>query len=126
MPNIRKIFLTGLAVVSLCVVWHAQAVAQENVFPGIVTVFNHEKVAASCDRALAKGGSNLLWSHTSSDGTYSVDTHSRESMKSACKPEGCSHKGYVAVVYVVSGSATLVVGGTTKAAAPDGFGGIAI
>jgi len=71
----------------------------------------------------AMGGSDLLWSDTSSKGTYSVDTHSRESVKAACKPEGCSHKGYTAVVYVVSGAATLVIGGTAKATAPDKFGG---
>jgi mannose-6-phosphate isomerase-like protein (cupin superfamily) len=55
-----------------------------------------------------------------------VDTHSRESVKSACKPEGCSHKGFTAVVYVVSGAATLVVGGAAKAAAPDKFDGQSI
>src|SRR5437016_13776632 len=74
----------------------------------------------------AMGGSDLLWSDTSSKGTYSVDTHSRESVKAACKPEGCSHKGYTAVVYVVSGAATLVIGGTAKATAPDKFGGQSI
>jgi mannose-6-phosphate isomerase-like protein (cupin superfamily) len=126
MLNIRKAVVTGLAVVSFCAVWHAKAIAQENASPGVVTVFSRDKVAASCDQALAKGGSSLLWNHTSSEGTYNVDTHSRESVKSACKPEGCGHKGYVAVVYVVSGSATLVVGGTTKSAAPDKFGGISI
>jgi mannose-6-phosphate isomerase-like protein (cupin superfamily) len=72
---------------------------------------------------LAEGGSNLLWSHTSSKGTYNVDTHSRDSVKSVCKPEGCSHKDYTAVVYVVSGAATMVVGGTAKISAPDKFGG---
>jgi quercetin dioxygenase-like cupin family protein len=51
-----------------------------------------------------------------------VDTHSRESVKSA-KPEGCSHKGFTAVVYVVSGAATLVIGGAAKASASDQFGG---
>jgi quercetin dioxygenase-like cupin family protein len=55
-----------------------------------------------------------------------VDTHSRESVKAACKPEGCSHKDFTAVVYVVSGAATLVIGGTAKAAARDKFGGQAI
>jgi len=38
-------------------------------------------------------------------------------------PQGCSHKVYTAVVIVMSGSATLVVGGTSKAAAADKFGG---
>jgi len=124
--NIRKTVLTGLAVVAICSVWHAKATAQENPFHGIVTVFDHGKLEASCDQALSKGGSNLLWSHTSSEGTYNVDTHSRESVKAACKPEGCSHKGYTAVVYVVSGAATLVVGGTVKTTAPDKFGGQSI
>jgi hypothetical protein len=35
--------------------------------------------------------------------------------------QGCSHKGYTAVVIVMSGAATLVVGGTRKAAAADKF-----
>jgi mannose-6-phosphate isomerase-like protein (cupin superfamily) len=55
-----------------------------------------------------------------------VSTHSRESVKSACKPEGCSHTGFTAVVYVVSGAATLVIGGTAKTTAPDKFGGKSI
>jgi mannose-6-phosphate isomerase-like protein (cupin superfamily) len=52
-----------------------------------------------------------------------VGVHSRESTKSACPPQGCSHKDYTAVVIVMSGAATLVVGGTGKAAAADKFGG---
>ncbi len=52
-----------------------------------------------------------------------MDTHSRESVKAACKPEGCSHTGFTAVVYVVSGAATLVIGGTVKTNAADKFGG---
>ena len=44
-------------------------------------------------------------------------------MKAACKPEGCSHKDFTAVVYVVSGAATLVIGGTARLTAPDRFGG---
>ncbi len=85
-----------------------------------------DKLDASFNKALANEGSNLLWSHTSSVGTYNVDTHSRESVKSACKPEWCSHKSFTAVVYVVSGAATLVIGGTAKATAPDKFGGQSI
>ena len=52
-----------------------------------------------------------------------MSVHSRESVKSPCPPQGCSHKRYTAVVIVVSGAATLEVGGTTKAAATDRFGG---
>jgi quercetin dioxygenase-like cupin family protein len=55
-----------------------------------------------------------------------VDTHNRESVKAACKPEGCSHKGFTEVVYVVSGAATLVIGGTAKTKVPDKFGGRSI
>ena len=123
MLTIRKTFLTGLAVVAIGAVWHAQTIAQESSSSGVVTVFDHEKLDASFTKAVSNGGSDLLWSHTSGKGTYNVDTHSRESEKAACKPEGCSHKGYTAVVYVVSGAATLVIGGTAKATAPDKFGG---
>jgi hypothetical protein len=123
MLKMRKPLLIGCAAVAIGALWHAKSTAQENSYRGIVTVFDHEKLNASFNKALANAGSNLLWSHTSSVGTYNVDTHSRESVKSACKPEGCSHKGFTAVVYVVSGAATLAIGGPAKAAAPDKFGG---
>ena len=126
MLNIRKTVLTGLAVVAIGAVWNAKSIAQEKSSVGIVTVFDHEKLDASFAKAFSNGGSNLLWSHTSSKGTYNVDTHSRDSVKAACKPEGCSHKDYTAVVYVVSGAATLVIGGTAKTTAPDKFGGQSI
>jgi mannose-6-phosphate isomerase-like protein (cupin superfamily) len=126
MLKIRKNVLTGLTVVAIGAVWHAKTIAQENSSSGVVTVFDHEKLDTSFAKAVSNGGSNLLWSHTSSKGTYNVDTHSRESVKAACKPEGCSHTGYTAVVYVVSGAATLVIGGTAKATAPDKFGGQSI
>jgi mannose-6-phosphate isomerase-like protein (cupin superfamily) len=126
MWNIRKTVVTSLAVVAIGAVWHAKTVAQENSSAGIVTVFDHGKLDASFTKALSNGGSDLLWSRTSGKGTYNVDTHSRESVKAACKPEGCSHKDFTAVVYVVSGAATLVIGGTAKAAARDKFGGQAI
>jgi len=124
--NIRKTVLTGLALVAIGVGWHAKTMAQGNSPSGVVTVFDHEKLDTSFAKALSNGGSNLLWSHTSGKGTYNVDVHSRESEKAACKPEGCSHKDYTAVVYVVSGAATLVVGGTGKTTAPDKFGGQSI
>jgi mannose-6-phosphate isomerase-like protein (cupin superfamily) len=126
MLAIRNIVLTGLAVVAIGEFWHAKTTAQETSPTGIVTVFDHEKLDASFAKALSNGGSDLLWSHTSGQGTYNVDTHSRESAKAACQPEGCSHKGFTAVVYVVSGAATLVIGGTAKAKAADKFGGQSI
>jgi mannose-6-phosphate isomerase-like protein (cupin superfamily) len=126
MLNIRKPVLTGLAAVAIGAVWNAKSIAQEKSSVGIVTVFDHEKLDASFAKAFSYGGSSLLWSPTSSKGTYNVDTHSRESVKVACKPEGCSHKDYTAVVYVVSGAATLVIGGTAKTTAPDKFGGQSI
>ncbi len=116
MLNIRNIMLIGVALVAI-------ATPQEKAPTGVVTVFDHTKLDASFNKAFADGGSNLLWSHTSSKGTYNVDTHSRDSVKSVCKPEGCSHKDYTAVVYVVSGAATMVVGGTAKNTAPEKFGG---
>ena len=119
----RRRLLVILVVVAMAVVWHDKTIAQENSSSGVVTVFDHDRVDASFARAISNGGSDLLWSHASRQGTYNVDTHSRESVKAACKPEGCSHKGYTAVVYVVSGAATLVIGGTAKNTAPDKFGG---
>jgi quercetin dioxygenase-like cupin family protein len=126
MWSIRKTVLTGLAVVAIGAIWHAKTSAQENSSAGVVTVFDHEKLDASFAKAVSNGGSDLLWSRTSSQGTTNVSTHSRESVKAACKPEGCSHKDFTAVVYVVSGAATLVIGGTAKTASPDKFGGQSI
>jgi len=126
MSNIRTIVLTIVVAAVIGVLWHAKTMAQEKSPSGIITVFDREKLDASFAKALSNGGSNLLWSHTSDKGNYSVDVHSRESVKAACKPEGCSHTGYTAVVYVVSGAATLVIGGTSKAKAPDKFGGQSI
>ncbi len=112
MLNARNTIAIGLALVAI-------ATPQEKSSTGVVTVFDHEKLDASFNKALTDGGSNLLWSK----GAYNVSTHSRDSVKSACKPEGCSHKDYTAVVYVVSGAATMVVAGTAKNSAPDKFGG---
>ena len=124
MLNLPKtLLLTGFSVLAIAAVWHGKTIAQENSSSGIVTVFDHEKLDASFTKALSNQGSNLLWSHTSSQGAFDVETHSRDSVKAACKPEGCSHKGFTAVVYVVSGAANLVIGGTAKATAPDKFGG---
>lgn len=126
MSNTRKAVLTTLAVAAIGAMWHAKTTAQgtsSSGAVGIVTVFNHEKLDASFAEAASNGGSGLVWSHTSSSGTYKVNAHSRESVKNACRPEGCSHKDYTAVVYVVSGAATLVIGGAAKTTAPDKFGG---
>ncbi len=126
MLNMRKIVLAGLAIVAMVAVWHGKTRAQEDPSVGVVTVFDHEKLDASFAKALSNGGSDVLWGHTSDKGAFTVTTHSRESVKSACKLEGCSHKGYTAVVIVVNGAATLVIGGTAKAAPSDKFGGQSI
>ena len=125
MWSIRKMVMTGAAVIAAGAAWHATSVAQDNAATGVgvVTVFDHAKLDASFAKALANGGTAPLWSRTSSYGTSDVSVHSRESTNSACPPQGCSHKVYTAVVIVVSGAATLEVGGTTKAAAADKFGG---
>lgn len=123
MLNIQKAALAGLAALAIGAAWQAKSGAQERSTTGVVTVFDHQKLDASFSKAFAEGGSSLLWSHASSKGTYDVEAHSRDSVKSTCKPGGCSHKDYTAVVYIVSGAATMVVGGTAKNTAPDKFGG---
>ena len=68
----------------------------------------------------------ILFRRTTPQGIYRVNTQSRDSVLAACPTEGCSHTGFTAVVYVVSGAATLVIGGPAvmaKTAAPDKFGG---
>ena len=126
MSKIRLVIVTGLVVAAFAAGWYANTRAQENSSAGIITVFDHTKLDASFAKAVSSGGSDLLWAHSSGQVEYNVSTHSRESVKSACKPEGCSHKGFTAVVLVVSGAATLEVGGSMKAAGPDKSGGQAI
>ncbi|HXJ01764.1 MAG TPA: hypothetical protein VNH44_11105 [Micropepsaceae bacterium] len=125
MWSIRKMVLTGAAIIAAGAAWTVKSSAQENAASGVgvVTVFDHAKLDTSFAAALAKGGTAPIWSRTSSYGTSEVSVHSRASETSACPPQGCSHKGYTAVVIVTSGAATLVVGGTAKAAAADKFGG---
>jgi mannose-6-phosphate isomerase-like protein (cupin superfamily) len=125
MWSIRKMAVTGAAVIAAGAAWHVKSVAQENAASGVgvVTVFDHAKLDASFANALTNGGTAPLWSRTSSYGTSDVSVHSRASANAACPPQGCSHKGYTAVVIVMSGAATLVVGGTSKTAAADKFGG---
>jgi mannose-6-phosphate isomerase-like protein (cupin superfamily) len=125
MWSIRKTIMIGSVAIAAGAAWHVESVAQENAAAsvGVVTLFDHAKLDASFANALAKGGTAPLWSRTSSYGTSEVSVHSRESTTSACPSQGCSHKGYTAVVIVTSGSATLEVGGTTKVAGADKFGG---
>ena len=122
MLKFRIAALTGFALVVIGAVWHGNTIAQEGSSAGIITVFDHQKLEASFAKATANGGSDVVWTHTSSEGTYNVATHSRDSAAVACKPEGCSHKDFTAVVYVVSGTATLVIGGNAKTAT-NSFGG---
>ena len=126
MLNIRKTVLAGLAVVAIGGGWLSETVAQEASSYPFVTVFDHEKVDASFAKAVSAGGSMVLFRRATPQGTYRVNTQSRESVVAACPTEGCFHKDFTAVVYVVSGAATLVIGGPAaadKTAAPDKFGG---
>jgi mannose-6-phosphate isomerase-like protein (cupin superfamily) len=125
MASTRNLAVTGAAIIAAATAWHVESFAQENApsGAGVVTVFDHGQLDTSFAKALANGGTAPIWSRTSGYGTSEVSVHSRESNNSACPPQGCSHKGYTAVVIVVSGAATLEVGGTAKAAAADKFGG---
>ena len=125
MWSIRTVVLTAAAAIAAGAAWHVESFAQENAASGagVATVFDRTKLDPLFADALTNGGSAPLWSRTSGYGTSNVSVHSRESEKSACPPQGCSHKVYTAVVIVTSGAATLVVGGTTKASAADKFGG---
>jgi mannose-6-phosphate isomerase-like protein (cupin superfamily) len=118
MSKIRATLIAVLAVIAF-LASHASTVAQEKPSVGVITVIDHQKLDASFNEALSNGGSAVVWAHKVSGADYNVSAHSRESVKSACKPEGCSHQGFTAVVYVVSGAATLVVGGSAKAGAQD-------
>ena len=121
--NVRSIAAGGLVVAAVSVFWCARGRAQENAAAGLITVFDRARVEASFAKAAANGGGNHLWSRTAGGVNYDVHTHSRDSAEAACPPAGCSHQGVTEVMYVVSGAATLVVGGKNKAAAPEKFGG---
>lgn len=125
MCSIRTAVIISATLIAAGAVWQAKGVAQENAASdaGVVTVFDHARLDASFANALAKGGTATLWSRTSTYGTSEVSVHSRESIASACRPQGCSHKGYTAVVIVTSGAATLEVGGTARAGGTSKFGG---
>jgi mannose-6-phosphate isomerase-like protein (cupin superfamily) len=126
MMNIRRFVLAGLLVMAVGAGWLSKTLAEDTSSYTFVTVFDHKKVDASFDKAVASGGSMVLFRRATPEGSYRVNTQSRESVRSACPTEGCFHKGFTAVVYVVSGSATLVIGGakvTANNAAPDKFGG---
>jgi Cupin len=129
MPSIRRIVLTGFAVIAMGAIWLSKTVAQEPSTYTSVTIFDHKKVDASFTKAVSAGGGMILFRRTTPQGIYRVNTQSRESVLGACPKEGCSHEGFTAVVYVVSGSATLMLGGSAgaaKTAGPDTFGGEAI
>ena len=124
MWSIRKMVMTGAAIIAAGSAWHAKSVAQEAASgAGVATVYDHTNMDASFAKALANRGTALLWSRTSSYGKSDVSVHSRESANASCPAQGCSHKDFTAVVIVVSGAATLEIGGTVKAAAADKFGG---
>ena len=125
MRSIRKAVIAGAAVVLAGSALQVTSAAQENTVSGagVVTVFDHSKLDDAFAKALVNGGTAPVWSRTSRYGTSEVSVHSRESAKSACPVQGCSHKNYTAVVIVVSGAATLEVGGSIRAAGADKFGG---
>jgi mannose-6-phosphate isomerase-like protein (cupin superfamily) len=125
MWNRRNVVAAAAMLIAAGAAWQAKNFAEENNASGtgVVTVFDHTKLEAGFADALANGGTAPLWSQRSSYGLTNVSVHSRDEAKSPCPAQGCSHKRYTAVVIVTSGAATLVVGGATKAAAPDRFGG---
>ena len=120
--------MAGAAGIAALAASQVESVAQENAASvvGVVTIFDHAKMDASFANALARGGTAPLWSGAPSEGRLEASVHSRESTTSACPPQGCSHKGFTAVVIVTSGAATLEVGGTAKAAGADKFGGLLV
>lgn len=129
MLNLRRTALAVLAVIAMGAAWISRTAAQDPSTYTFVTIFDHKKVDASFNKALSSGGGMILFRRTTPQGIYRVNTQSRESTLGACPKEGCSHTGFTAVVYVVSGAATLVLGGpagAAKASAPDKFGGQAI
>jgi hypothetical protein len=122
----RRAILTGLALVAFGAGWISKTLAQDPSSYKFVTIFDHKLVDASFDKALSAGGGMILFRRTTPQGIYRVNTQSRQSVLGACPAEGCSHTGFTAVVYVVSGGATLEIGGpasTAKTAGPDKFGG---
>jgi quercetin dioxygenase-like cupin family protein len=106
---IRKSILIGLTVVAIGAGWLGKTIAQENTSSSVVTYFDHEKVNAS----FAKGGSPILFTGQSGQGSFRVRTASRIQTPEV---EIHSHKLGTDVLYVVSGAATFVIGGNEVAA----------
>jgi quercetin dioxygenase-like cupin family protein len=105
--NILQSILVSLAVFPVGVGSSAWTQAAENPSPAAVTYFSHEKV----DAAFAKGG--VLLGGESGHGSYRVLTARRD------RPgEVEIHNLDTDIIYVVTGSATLVTGGTTVEAKP--------
>lgn len=101
---IRKSLLVSFVVLVIAGGFLAGIIAQENGSPSSVTIFDHTKV----DAGMAKPNFAVLTSGKSGDGAYSVMTASRD------KPGAVEvHNLDLDVLYILSGSATLVTGGTT-------------
>jgi len=126
MLNVRKTALTGLVVVAMGACWLAKSVAQETKTSPGVLLFSREKLDASFAKADTQSGSANLWSRTTSAGTFDVHTNSRHQAGAA---QVYQHKVFTAVVYIVSGEATMVIGGdgvTGVAAPPDKYGALSV
>ena len=114
----RKNVMLGLAVLAIAGGWLARTLAQEKSSSAVVTYFDHEKVDAAFARNAA------LFGGESGHAKYKVLTARRD------RPgEVEIHNLDTDIIYVVSGTATFVTGGTplaTKATAPGEIRGQSI
>ncbi|HEV2351264.1 MAG TPA: cupin domain-containing protein [Terriglobia bacterium] len=118
--HIRKTALMGCLVLAVAGGWAAGVLAQENGTSPAVTIFDHKQV----DAGMAKPNFATLIRGKSGEGSYVVMTASRD------KPGAVEvHNLDLDVLYILSGSATFVTGGTTvdaKTTAPNEIRGKSI
>lgn len=118
--HIRKGVFMGFLVLAVGGGWLARVIAQQNGSSAAVTIFDHTKV----DAGMAKPNFATLIQGMSGEGHYVVMTASRK------KPgEVEIHNLDLDVLYILSGSATFVTGGTAvdaKTTAPDELRGKSI
>ena len=118
--HIRISILTGLLFLALAGGWLAKSIAQESSSATAATFLDHAKVSA----AFAHPNFNVLFSGKSGEGNFIIMAASRDKAG-----EVEVHNLDTDIFYMLSGTATLVTGGTTvepKTTAPEEIRGKSI
>ena len=118
--HIRKSILTGLLFLALAGGWLAKSIAQQSSSVNTVTILDRARVSD----AFAHPSFNALFTGKSGEGNFTVMAASRDKAG-----EVEVHNLDTDIFYMLSGTATLVTGGTTvepKTTAPEEIRGKSI